>query len=194
MKLSKIQAQLQELGYPDDPSTSLYIESVSGIKMLLGSYAALTDKCYIASVQKNGILFMGFSLMRHFNGTHHFVSYEDIGSVVITKTKFINGRMLLNADRLEITDSNDNKATYICYNFIAGERFWKDNIQNAQRMVDSWPAMSERKAKAAPAPLSAPAQPQTDVIDMLRGFKKLADEGVITQEDFDAKKKQLLNL
>lgn len=188
MKLDTIQQELKKLGYPDDPSTSVYIESVSGIKALLGSYAALSDRYYIASFQNNGILFMGLNLMRHFNGTHHFVSYEDVGGVEISKAKFINGRLLFNADRMEITDSNGKKATYICYTFMAGEGFWKDNIQNVQRMVDSWPAMSERKAQPTAA------QQSSTVADQLREMKSLLDDGVITQDDFDAKKKELLGL
>ena len=40
-----------------------------------------------------------------------------------------------------------------------------------------------------------PAQPKsTDVVQQLRDFKDLLDSGVITQEEFDAKKKQLLGL
>lgn len=188
MKLDTIQQELKKLGYPDDPSTSVYIESVSGIKALLGSYAALSDRYYIASFQNNGILFIGLNLVRHFNGTHHFVSYEDVGGVVITKTKFINGRLLMNAARLEITDSNSKKATYICWTYVLGESFWKDNIQNVQRVVDAWPAMSERKTQPTAA------QQSSSVADQLRDMKSLLDDGVITQEDFDAKKKELLGL
>ena len=40
-----------------------------------------------------------------------------------------------------------------------------------------------------------PTQPKsTDVVQQLRDFKDLLDSGVITQEEFDAKKKQLLEL
>lgn len=34
----------------------------------------------------------------------------------------------------------------------------------------------------------------TSVTDELRKFKELADEGIITTEEFEAKKKELLNL
>ena len=37
-------------------------------------------------------------------------------------------------------------------------------------------------------------QPQADPVDELEKYKGLLDKGVITQEDFDAKKKQLLGL
>jgi len=43
-------------------------------------------------------------------------------------------------------------------------------------------------------PKSAAAIQQTSAADELRKFKELLDMGVITQEEFDAKKKQLLGL
>ena len=47
-------------------------------------------------------------------------------------------------------------------------------------------------APAAPAP--APAAPAADSTEQLKKYKELLDTGVITQEEFDAKKKQLLGL
>ena len=44
------------------------------------------------------------------------------------------------------------------------------------------------------APKSAAASQQTSAADELKKFKELLDMGVITQEEFDAKKKQLLGL
>ena len=48
------------------------------------------------------------------------------------------------------------------------------------------------------APVTAPVSPapmtQSDAADALRRFKDLLDSGVITQEEFNAKKKQLLGL
>jgi len=35
-------------------------------------------------------------------------------------------------------------------------------------------------------------QPQIDTTDELRKYKALLDDGIITQEEFDSKKKQLL--
>lgn len=43
------------------------------------------------------------------------------------------------------------------------------------------------------APAAGPAAPQVSSADELKGYKELLDMGAITQEEFDAKKKQLLN-
>ena len=42
-----------------------------------------------------------------------------------------------------------------------------------------------------PAAAAAPAQ---DAVTQLKQYKQLLDDGVITQADFDAKKKQLMGL
>lgn len=47
--------------------------------------------------------------------------------------------------------------------------------------------------ETAPATIPAPV-PEDDSIEMLRKYKSLLDDGLITQEDYDTKKKQLLNL
>ena len=52
--------------------------------------------------------------------------------------------------------------------------------------------IQRQQEKAAPAP--AVAAPVVDQADQLKKFKDLLDSGVITQEEFDAKKKQLLGL
>lgn len=47
---------------------------------------------------------------------------------------------------------------------------------------------------AAPAKPAEIVQPADDVVEQLKKYKQLLDSGIITQEEFDAKKRQLLNL
>ena len=57
-------------------------------------------------------------------------------------------------------------------------------------------AIMERKlalSQQQPATV-APATPPQDAADELKKYKELLDSGVITQEEFDQKKKQLLGL
>ncbi|MCR5460888.1 MAG: M48 family metalloprotease [Acetatifactor sp.] len=51
----------------------------------------------------------------------------------------------------------------------------------------------DEPAHTAEAPASAPAD-GVDIAAEIRKYKALLDDGIITQEEFDAKKKQLLNL
>ncbi|WP_230678530.1 SHOCT domain-containing protein [Lacticaseibacillus zhaodongensis] len=190
MKIEKISEQLKKYGYPEDPSTTVYLEAINGLKGFLGNYAAFTDKYYCASFQRNGIFFMGMGTMRRFKGTTQFVDYKDVSDVTVKSAKLINGRMLLNADKMQIFDGNGGKQAYICYTSFVGEPYWKQNIENAMAVVAAWPPMAERIKQPAPA-----AQPEAkSVPDQLRDYKKLVDDGVITQDEFDAKKKELLNL
>lgn len=52
-------------------------------------------------------------------------------------------------------------------------------------------APRELASQAKPAEIQA-ASPESSTIAQLREYKKLLDEGIITQEEFDAKKKELL--
>lgn len=47
---------------------------------------------------------------------------------------------------------------------------------------------------AAPAPSSPSSAPVHSTAEELKLYKELLDAGILTQEEFDAKKKQLLNL
>lgn len=60
-------------------------------------------------------------------------------------------------------------------------------------MIDSLHAMAGGSVAAVAAP-AAPAASAADPAAELRRFKSMLEEGLITQEDFDAKKKQLLGL
>jgi predicted Zn-dependent peptidase len=48
-------------------------------------------------------------------------------------------------------------------------------------------------SQAAPAPQEAPAS-SDDSIEQLKQLAGLKDQGILTQEEFDAKKKQILGL
>lgn len=43
-----------------------------------------------------------------------------------------------------------------------------------------------------PEPTAAPAEPEKDAYEQLKEAKKLLDEGILTQEEFDAEKKKIL--
>ena len=91
----------------------------------------------------------------------------------------------LGIQSIELTD--DDKAT------IAKE------TGEAPPAAESAPpaAPTEPAAPAAPsepAPPAEPAEPEGDYIDELKQLAGLRDQGVISEEDFEAKKRQLLGL
>ena len=63
--------------------------------------------------------------------------------------------------------------------------------------VDAEPAVPVYNAPSyddAPAKDAELVTPADDVVEQLKKYKQLLDSGIITQEEFDAKKRQLLNL
>ena len=53
---------------------------------------------------------------------------------------------------------------------------------------------AQQQAAAAPAPQPVAAAPQDAMVAELQQLAALKDQGILTQEEFDAKKKQLLGL
>lgn len=63
----------------------------------------------------------------------------------------------------------------------------------SRRQAQRWSQQSQaEQAQAAPAP--APSNEQDEMFDQLAKLGQLRDQGILTQEEFDAKKKQLLGL
>ena len=54
--------------------------------------------------------------------------------------------------------------------------------------------LTDEEYRQALAEKNAPAAPAVSAADELRKFKELLDMGAITQDEFNAKKKQLLGL
>ena len=69
-------------------------------------------------------------------------------------------------------------------------RTWAQDRMGARQ--DFQPAGEEQYDEPAPAAPAAPAE--SDYVSELERLSQLRDQGVITAEDFDAKKRQLLGL
>lgn len=68
------------------------------------------------------------------------------------------------------------------------------NTLAKELMAFGFPGAGEISANAAAPVAASAAASQADAADALKKFKELLDMGVITQEEFDAKKRQLLGL
>lgn len=62
----------------------------------------------------------------------------------------------------------------------------------SRRQAQRWAAEEQQQAPQQAA--SAPAEPQGDVYAELEKLGQLKDQGILTQQEFDAKKSQLLGL
>ena len=100
------------------------------------------------------------------------------------------------ASRLQLKITLNSMADPVAYiNFIRGGEFKKDGMiyknleRSAQQCLSLFQIMTQGNQQPAPAP-----QPQASAADEILRFKELLDMGVITPEEFEAKKKQLLGL
>jgi membrane protease subunit (stomatin/prohibitin family) len=62
----------------------------------------------------------------------------------------------------------------------------------AQQQADQDAEIAQLQAQQAPA--AAPAPAELDVVAQIQKFATLKDQGLITEEEFAAKKKQLLGI
>jgi len=69
-------------------------------------------------------------------------------------------------------------------------KFSKFSLQKAEEAVK----LVQSKIDARKGASSQPAAPATSGADEIMKYKQMLDAGIITQEEFDAKKKQLLGL
>lgn len=97
------------------------------------------------------------------------------------------------------TEISDKLHAVLNYQEIIQTRMYKFNVvyNDGSSKVITAAENSEEYAVLMPLvgekPTGTATQTSSDNIELLREYKKLLDEGVITQEEFDAKKKKLLN-
>ena len=65
---------------------------------------------------------------------------------------------------------------------------WSDQAEQEQAQAD----YDQQQAQAAPPPAAAPAEP--DYVAELEKLAQLKSQGIISDEEFEAKKKQLLGI
>ncbi|MES2630598.1 MAG: SHOCT domain-containing protein [Patescibacteria group bacterium] len=61
----------------------------------------------------------------------------------------------------------------------------------SRRQATRW---GQQEQEAAPAPQQQYAAPADDTVTQLQQLAQLKDQGILTQEEFDAKKKQILGI
>ena len=97
----------------------------------------------------------------------------------------INGmfRVILKGSSIPVTASTAERN--LDPNLI---QFMTEYNDAARKMKDYIEAELQR------SPAEAPPTPQISAAEEIKKFKELLDSGIITQEEFDAKKKQLLGI
>lgn len=192
LKLEDIAAKKVSLGYSDDTSRLAYIEASNKLEYLIGGWNALLNKMYVISFEDDGLLFMGINPLNKFTDNDKFIPISQLGVISYQKSKLINGRLMFNGEKLVI-NSIDGKATeHIMYTSLALAKWVKNDLANVHAAIDSYPTLKERMDAQSATNEFTTTTDNNDKFADLRELKSLLDDGIITQEDFDKKKADIL--
>jgi len=107
----------------------------------------------------------------------------------LTSDKVSTTKKTINSLTVMVTTNNISNPT-IYINFDGDDSVHAEQCAAVFKIIKS----NNERSNAAPAPQAVPVAPQVSVADELVKFKGLLDAGVLTQDEFDKKKAELLNL
>ena len=190
LKLEDIAAKKVSLGYSGDTSRLAYVETSNKLEYLIGGWNALLNKIYVISFEEDGLLFMGINMVNQFTDNDKFIPLSDLGVISYKKSKFINGRLMFNGEKLVINSADGKSTEHIMYTFLAIAKWVKNDLPNVHAAINNYPTLKERMdaKNTKPEIKSSSIRNLAD----LRELKSLLDDGIITQEDFDKKKADIL--
>lgn len=190
LKLEDIAAKKVSLGYSGDTSRLAYVETSNKLEYLIGGWNALLNKIYVISFEEDGLLFMGINMVNQFTDNDKFIPLSDLGVISYKKSKFINGRLMFNGEKLVINSADGKSTEHIMYTFLAIAKWVKNDLPNVHAAINNYPTLKERMdAKNTKSEIKSSSN--SNLAD-LRELKSLLDDGIITQEDFDKKKADIL--
>lgn len=161
------------------------MECLISVKGLNGVLSVYEDKITISRKTAAGFLMQGIKGDRD-------IYFKDIKSIEFKKaTMLANGyiQFITNAElatNQKVSLLGTSKEAYEDPNTLIIRAFNKDTVKKSVEAYD----VSIKMLKAYKAGESK----SSSKAEELREFKALLDEGIITQEDFDAKKKELLKM
>lgn len=118
------------------------------------------------------------------------INYVDITAVQLKKPTKILGGFVQFAYMGSTENTNRQASFFDVLNDENTFQFAENQFPLIQQVVDF---IDRRRGELKAAP-NIVAASQTSTADEIKKFKDLLDSGIITQSEFDAKKKQLLNL
>lgn len=190
LKLEDIAAKKVSLGYSGDTSRLAYVETSNKLEYLIGGWNALLNKIYVISFEEDGLLFMGINMVNQFTDNDKFIPLSDLGVISYKKSKFINGRLMFNGEKLVINSADGKSTEHIMYTFLAIAKWVKNDLPNVHAAINNYPTLKERiDAKNTQPEIKSSSNSN---LSDLRELKALLDDGIITQEDFDKKKADIL--
>lgn len=131
------------------------------------------------------------------------VKEYDIDSLVITRgTSDISPT----GKAVYVKDNQNNEYWFVVYDDVDLDKvlclkngnYWnkygKKQNSKPKTQKQNKPKQVQEKQQSTPAKDVSKSKDETQTIELLKQYKELVDAGILTQEEFDAKKKQLLGL
>lgn len=144
LKLEDIAAKKVSLGYSGDTSRLAYVETSNKLEYLIGGWNALLNKIYVISFEEDGLLFMGINMVNQFTDNDKFIPLSDLGVISYKKSKFINGRLMFNGEKLVINSADGKSTEHIMYTFLAIAKWVKNDLPNVHSAINNYPTLKER--------------------------------------------------
>lgn len=191
LKINDIAEKKKSLGYSENTDYLAYVQVSKKLEYLIGTVtSSLINKMYVISFEEDGLLFMGINLANQFTNSDKFIPLSEIGSISYKSSKLINGRLVFNAEKLIINSKDGKTSEHLMYTMVAIASWIKKDLPNVHAQIDSYPSLKESfSAKEEPSVVAD----TSSAADKLRELKALLDEGVITQSEFDEKKRDILS-
>lgn len=118
----RISEYKQEMGFPGKVDNVLYIQNNYMKKMLLiGALATLNNKMMFVSFEEQGILFVGYDLVGHFNGVNTFVPNNEIQEIHLTSGVMQN--------KLKIVTVKE-RLNFLAPKLLVGAPYQKQNLNS----------------------------------------------------------------
>ncbi|MHC9532600.1 SHOCT domain-containing protein [Dellaglioa sp. L3N] len=186
-----------KLGFSSIKNNFIIAETTGKSEWILGSaIKSLIDKFYIISFESDGLLFIGLTKLYKFSGNDMFISLNDFTNIDLKKSRLINGRLVFNAQKMTISMKNEKNREFLVYTYIISIPWLKENIKQSKILLSTYIGKSTTKKSELNLVLHSimTNQPTSNIQDDIRSYKSLLDDGIISEEEFNAKKKEPLNL
>lgn len=131
-------------------------------------------------------------------------------AIAITSVNFIINMLMNNMETIDVAQvykiiENElpmliaSIALFVCYRFekfevIKATAVGASNTNNTQKEVQPSPTVKESSATSVENNTQEVVHLQADAIEELKRYKELLNSGILTQEEFNAKKKEILGL
>lgn len=195
LKINDIAEKKKSLGYSENTDYLAYVQVSKKLEYLIGTFtSSLINKMYVISFEEDGLLFMGINLANQFTNSDKFIPLSEIGSISYKSSKLINGRLVFNAEKLIINSKDGKTSEHLMYTMVAIASWIKKDLPNVHARIDSYPSLKESFSAKEESSVVTDTNSAADAnMNKLRELKALLDEGVITQSEFDEKKRDILS-